>query len=188
MTDNLRTKLVSVLTEAGISVLQSEAETDVYPYATFDLPVEYQYTKDGLYKIVGVLTIRVVSDDVDEADALHEDVMEAIAEGFSGLSSLVQDDAQEVDDDSESDPGEVTEIVDTPTVEAVASETPEEPDEPADGAVSENPDDPNEEIDSADDDVPVDTCTYTAQLTDVLKDCTDGVWVIEMDYILNQYE
>ena len=27
---------------------------------------------------------------------------------------------------------------------------------------------------------------YTARLTDVRKDCTDGIWVVEMDYVLNQ--
>lgn len=34
----------------------------------------------------------------------------------------------------------------------------------------------------------LETVYYTARLTDVRKDCTDGVWVIEMDYILNQSE
>lgn len=29
---------------------------------------------------------------------------------------------------------------------------------------------------------------YTARLTDVRKECMDGIWVIELDYILNQYE
>ena len=33
-----------------------------------------------------------------------------------------------------------------------------------------------------------DPCTYTARLTDVRKDCMDGIWVIEQDFILNQYE
>lgn len=28
--------------------------------------------------------------------------------------------------------------------------------------------------------------TYTARIVDVRKDCTDGVWVIELDYILHQ--
>ena len=34
----------------------------------------------------------------------------------------------------------------------------------------------------------LETVYYTARLTDVRKDCTDGVWVIELDYILNQSE
>ena len=32
----------------------------------------------------------------------------------------------------------------------------------------------------------IETVYYTARLTDVRKDCMDGVWVIEQDYILNQ--
>ena len=32
------------------------------------------------------------------------------------------------------------------------------------------------------------TSPYSARLTDVRKDCMDGIWVIELDYILNQYE
>ena len=34
----------------------------------------------------------------------------------------------------------------------------------------------------------LETVYYTARLTDVRKDCTDGIWVIELDYILNQSE
>ena len=34
----------------------------------------------------------------------------------------------------------------------------------------------------------LETVYYTARLTDVRQDCMDGVWVIELDYILNQNE
>ena len=34
----------------------------------------------------------------------------------------------------------------------------------------------------------LETVYYTARLTDVRKDCTDGVWVIELDYTLTQSE
>lgn len=190
MTDNLRTKLVSVLTEAGISVLQSEAETDNFPYVTFDLPTETRYNKDGPYKVIGNLTIRAVSDDIDEADDLREDIEEAIAEGFSGLSSMGRDEVPE------------EEVVDDDLVEA-ASETTAPPDDedpgqsvevedPGQSVEVEDPDPGNagnsvEEINQQQEE-PADTSTYTARLTDVRKDCTDGNWVIEMDYILNQYE
>ena len=113
MTEYLHTQLVSVLNEAGINPALSEDEIDNYPYVTFELPVEYSYNKDGAYKIVGNLTIRSVSDDFDEADALRADIEDAIGGGFTG---------------------------------------------------------------------PV----YTARLTDVRKDCMDGVWVIELDYLLQQ--
>ena len=32
----------------------------------------------------------------------------------------------------------------------------------------------------------LETVYYTARLTDVRKDCMDGVWVIELDYLLQQ--
>ena len=114
MTEYLHTKLVDTLKAHGINPALSEDEIDSYPYVTFELPVEYRYTKDGPYKIVGNLTIRSVSDDFDEADVLRAGIESAIGEGF--------------------------------------------------------------------------TAPYSARLTDVRKDCMDGIWVIELDYILNQYE
>ena len=114
MTESLHTHLVSVLNDADIHPALSEDEIDSYPYVTFELPVEYRYDKDGPYKIVGNLTIRSVSDDFDQADALRAGIEGAIGEGF--------------------------------------------------------------------------TAPYSARLTDVRKDCMDGVWVIELDYILNQYD
>lgn len=115
MTENLHTYLVSTLNDSEIYPALSEDEIDSYPYVTFELPCEYSYTKDGPFKIVGNLTIRSVSDDFDQADALRAGIEESISGGFTG---------------------------------------------PA----------------------------YTARLMDLRKDCTDGVWVIELDYILTQYE
>ncbi len=46
--------------------------------------------------------------------------------------------------------------------------------------VMSEPDDPEETP------TVLETVYYTARLMDVRKDCTDGVWVIELDYILNQ--
>ena len=136
MTEHLHTQLVSTLRAAGVNPALSEDEIDSYPYVTFELPVEYRYTKEGPYKIVGNLTIRSVSDDVDEAEALQSGIMAAIATGFNGTPVNIMS----VPDDPE----------EQPTV--------------------------------------LETVYYTARLTDVRKDCMDGVWVIELDYILNQNE
>lgn len=114
MTENLHEKLKAVLNGAGVHPALSEDEIDRYPYVTFELPVNYRYTKDGAYRIAGNLTIRSVSDDFEQADALRSAIEAAIAEGFTGP-------------------------------------------------------------------------TYAARLSDVRKDCMDGIWVIEMDYLLNQY-
>lgn len=136
MTEHLHTQLVSTLTSAGVNPALSEAEIDSYPYVTFELPVECRYNKDGVYKLVGNLTIRSVSDDFDEADSLRVSIESAIASGFDGSPVNIMS----VPDDPE----------EQPTV--------------------------------------LETVYYTARLTDVRKDCTDGVWVIELDYTLNQNE
>ena len=134
MTEYLHTKLVDTLKAHGINPALSEDEIDGYPYVTFELPVEYRYTKDGPYKIVGNLTIRSVSDDFDQADVLRAGIESAISQGFGGPSNA--------------EPAEAEEVV-------------------------------HHEYDEL---------VFSARITDVRKDCMDGVWVIELDYILNQYE
>jgi hypothetical protein len=140
MIENLHTKLTSVLQGAGVSVALSEDEVTHYPYVTFELPTEYRYDKDGAYKVVGNLTIRSVSDDFDEADALRASIHAAIAGGFGGLTPVPPADEEETQASSGT------------------------------RSASEDP------------------YTYTARLTDVRKDCMDGIWVIEQDYILQQYQ
>ena len=168
MTENLHNHLVSTLRAEGVNPALSEDEIDSYPYVTFELPVEYRYNKDGVYKIVGNLTIRSVSDDFDEADALRASIEEAIAAGFDGTPVYPEEPVEE-----QPEPGDQEE-------EAVADEVLEpEPDDPAV---------PEEEEDPGTEEEPATGTIYTARLTDVRKDCTDGVWVIELDYILNQSE
>lgn len=167
MTESLHTHLVSTLRAAGINPALSEDEIDSYPYVTFELPVEYRYNKDGVYKIVGNLTIRSVSDDIDEAETLQAGIEEAITEGFDGTPVVPEETVEEPE------PGTEEEAVS----DEVLEEDPEEPATP-----EEQEDDPNVEEE------PETGTIYTARLTDVRKDCTDGVWVIELDYILNQSE
>lgn len=168
MTENLHNHLVSTLRAEGVNPALSEDEIDSYPYVTFELPVEYRYNKDGVYKIVGNLTIRSVSDDFDESDALRASIEEAIAAGFDGTPVYPEEPVEELPE-----PGDQE--------EAVADEVLEpEPDDPA---VPEEEEDPGTEEEPA-----TGFTIYTARLTDVRKDCTDGVWVIELDYILNQSE
>jgi hypothetical protein len=174
MTETLHTHLVSVLNAADINPALSEDEIDSYPYVTFELPVEYRYTKDGPYKIVGNLTIRSVSDDFDQADVLRAGIESAIAQGFGGPSS-----ADHIEDAEEE---EVSEVM------------PADPDEETDP--TEETEDPgvdpgeNEEPAEAEEDIhhEYDDLVFSARITDVRKDCMDGVWVIEQDYILNQYD
>ncbi len=174
MTESLHTQLVSVLNAADIHPALSEDEIDSYPYVTFELPVEYRYTKDGPYKIVGNLTIRSVSDDFDEADALRAGIESAIAQSFGGPANAAPAEDAEEEEISEVMPEDPTEETD-PT------------EEPADPGV-----DPGENLEPehAEDAVyhEYDDLTFSARITDVRKDCMDGVWVIELDFTLNQYE
>ena len=166
MTESLHTHLVSTLRAAGINPALSEDEIDSYPYVTFELPVEYRYNKDGVYKIVGNLTIRSVSDVFDEADTLRASIEEAIAAGFDG-TSVFPEEATEVPESDDEEEDVADEVIEPDPEEDPIPEEPAEDDTPSD---------------------PVTGTIYTARLTDVRKDCTDGVWVIELDYILNQSE
>ena len=175
MTEYLHTKLVDTLKAHGINPALSEDEIDSYPYVTFELPVEYRYTKDGPYKIVGNLTIRSVSDDFDEADALRAGIESAIAHGFGGPSSSAP-----VEDVWEEE--EVSEVMpEDPPEETDPTEEPEDPG--VDPGENQEPAEAEEDIHHEYDDL-----VFSARLTDVRKDCMDGIWVIELDYILTQYE
>ena len=186
MTEYLHTKLVDTLKASGINPALSEDEIDRYPYVTFELPVEYRYTKDGPYKIVGNLTIRSVSDDFDEADALRAGIESSIDAGFNGHTN-----ESEAIDVFEPD-GPEEEIADG-VMEADADPEPGDPveEEPADPA-EHDPDDHGAAQESGEDiqetEHEYDVYHFSARITDVRKDCMDGVWVIELDYILNQYE
>lgn len=177
MTEYLHTKLVDTLKAHGINPALSEDEIDSYPYVTFELPVEYRYTKDGPYKIVGNLTIRSVSDDFDQADVLRAGIESSISQGFGGPSN-----AEPAEEAGDAEEEEVSEVM------------PADPDEETDP--TEETEDPgvdpgeNEEPAAAEEDIhhEYDDLVFSARITDVRKDCMDGVWVIELDYILNQYE
>lgn len=190
MTENLHKKLTDVLSGAGIRPALSEDETSVLPYVTFELPVEYRYDKDGPYKIVGNLTIRAVSDDFDEADGLCGRITVAIDEGFNGVVAE-EEDVEVVEGE---DPG----VTEQPVTDGDPVEEPEpvedDPEDPGEPVVEEPLDpivDPGEEPGQAEDEEhaedALDDSSYSARLTDIRKDCMDGIWVIELDYILNQY-
>ena len=100
----------------------------------------------------------------------------AIAQSFGGPASA--EPAEEAGGEEE----EVSEVM------------PADPDEETDP--TEEPADPgvdpgeNQEPAEAEEDIhhEYDELVFSARITDVRKDCMDGVWVIELDYTLNQYE
>ena len=191
MTESLHTQLVSVLNAADIHPALSEDEIDSYPYVTFELPVEYRYDKDGPYKIVGNLTIRAVSDDFDEADDLCGRICDALDAGSNGPAVEEENPVEIVEGE---DPG----VTEQPVTDGDPVEEPEpvedDPEDPGEPVVEEPRDpivDPGEEPAQAEDEEDaedaIDDSSYSARLTDIRKDCMDGIWVIELDYILNQY-
>lgn len=82
-TETLRSTLETILSEAGVNLWLSEAETRDYPYVTYEMTVNPLRTKDGLYGFLGTTVIRVVSDHIEEAEVNLAKVETAVAEGMS---------------------------------------------------------------------------------------------------------
>ena len=114
MTDNLRATLVSAI-QPIVPIRLSEAETNDYPFAVYDMTSEQLRDKDGVYGYSGATRISVVSESFDEADAIRASIEAAVDSAFV------------------------------------------------------RPD-------------------YFSRLQSVEKDCIQGVWIIELNYILKQYK
>ena len=56
----------------------SEAEEDTYPYAVYNLVSTPVYTKDGVHRIDGSVTLSVFAEDLDNADRLMSQIDGAI--------------------------------------------------------------------------------------------------------------
>ena len=67
----------------------AEAETEEYPYLTYDAVVTPLVTKDGVYGYDAVLTADIYSKDFNEAEAKAGEVADAVAEemNLSGMSA-----------------------------------------------------------------------------------------------------
>lgn len=92
MTDSLRAKLVYVCRNICTMVL-SEDETKLYPYAVYDITSKAQMDKDGVYAFFGDTTIRVVSNVKSEADETAASIKSAIETAFrDGQSNFVPGD------------------------------------------------------------------------------------------------
>lgn len=101
MTDSLRAKLTYVCAAAGVVLALSEAETDNYPYAVYDMTTSPLVDKDGVYGFLGDAKIRLVSDDVNAVDTLCATVESAILSGMRDtafFSKLVDVTKECVDD------------------------------------------------------------------------------------------
>lgn len=70
MTEDIGKKLQTACADAEITLFLSEAVSENYPYAVYEADYVPSYDKDGVYKIVGELTVRGFSRDSAEATEL----------------------------------------------------------------------------------------------------------------------
>ena len=72
------------------NLFSSEAEVRGYPYAVYDAEFTPYYDKDGVYKIVGVVTVKAYSKLSTEAESLAESIDGVIQSGFSASPYTVR--------------------------------------------------------------------------------------------------
>lgn len=102
MVENIGIALVSLCTAEDIDIYLSEAECETFPYAVYDADYTPSYDKDGIYKIVGDITVNAYSKDYSEAQELAESINTLILDNFASdgytvrvLSQLKKDCQQE---------------------------------------------------------------------------------------------
>ena len=84
MTDSLRDRLAYACKDVLRPTL-SEAETDNYPYAVYDMTSTPLRDKDGIYAFSGDTKIRVVSNDPEEVDMQAAAIKSAIDTGMNDV-------------------------------------------------------------------------------------------------------
>jgi hypothetical protein len=85
MTENIGSTLISLCSalKEPITLYLSEAESEDYPYVVYDADYVPYYDKDGVYKIVGDVSVKGYSKDHVEAQALADAVDALILANFS---------------------------------------------------------------------------------------------------------
>lgn len=104
MTENIGKRLQDLCSaaESPIVLYLSEAESDSYPYAVYEADYVPAYDKDGVYKIVGDLTVRAYAKMAEAAQGVADAIDAIILTNFSSgnytvrqLSQLKKDCLQE---------------------------------------------------------------------------------------------
>lgn len=104
MTENIGKRLQDLCSaaESPIVLYLSEAESDSYPYAVYEADYVPSYDKDGVYKIVGDLTVRAYAKKAEAAQEVADAIDAIILTNFSSgnytvrqLSQLKKDCLQE---------------------------------------------------------------------------------------------
>ena len=83
MQENIGSTLKSLCSAQGIALYLSEAECKDYPYAVYEADYVPSYDKDGMYKIVGDVTVRAYSKDYAEATTMAINIDEIILSNFA---------------------------------------------------------------------------------------------------------
>ena len=85
MKENIGATLVSLCNglETPITLYLSEAECDTYPYAVYEADYVPSYDKDGIYKIVGDITVRGYARTSSEAQSIADSIDEIILSNFA---------------------------------------------------------------------------------------------------------
>lgn len=77
MKESIGEKIVELVSPL-VKLYLSEAETENYPYAVYEMDVTPYYTKDGIYRYEGDVTVRLFGKDFDEIDALTTTIEDAL--------------------------------------------------------------------------------------------------------------
>lgn len=91
MTEQIGIRLAELL-EPIVPFYLSEAETDEYPYAVYDMNVSPVMVKDRVYKFTADVSIEVYGKEPDQVKEISDDIRSAIDEEMRGdtfFASLV---------------------------------------------------------------------------------------------------
>ena len=72
MTENIGTRLLDLCSAENIVLYLSEAESEDYPYAVYDADYVPYYDKDGVYKVVGDISVRAYAKKAETAQAIAD--------------------------------------------------------------------------------------------------------------------
>lgn len=90
MQENIGVTLKNLCIAQGITLYLSEAESEDYPYAVYNADYVPSYDKDGMYKIVGDVTVKAYSKDYAEATTMALNIDEIILSNFASGSYTVR--------------------------------------------------------------------------------------------------
>lgn len=85
MTENIGQRLLDLCSaaETPIVLYLSEAESEDYPYAVYDADYAPYYDKDGVYKVVGDISIRAYAKKAETAQGMADAINDIVLTNFS---------------------------------------------------------------------------------------------------------